>query len=378
MKKKAINQEGRTADALIKANISLGKVWLEKAGRYKQEGNSYFATMAAGRAIGYEGFGREKSFSSDLNLEEDFPILIDKSRSPDLFQQAKKEIITYVGATRFPVWFSPNPTDKDYEINQVFYSPDGTQIGSLDSQDMVKIWDSQTGQLVMSFKDANSDSITAACFSSDGLRIFSGHKSGAVATWTLNGGFHKEPASAIGHEDEIKCMALSGLGTTLITGCLKGNICVWRTEQPLTRSISISAHDREINSIAISPDASILASAGNDSTVKFWSSLTGQQVGDSISWPSTSTIAGEPDYQDSCYSVKFSPDGSELAAGGGLTGSIFIISSAEQEIIRKLPDRHNLFIYDLAFHPDGNSLASASHDGNRPILESSQISSDPW
>ena len=64
----------------------------------------------------------------------------------------------------------------------------------------------------------------------------------------------------------------------------------------------LEGHTHFVNSVAFSPDGSILASASYDNTVRLWNATTGQEV---------QTLKG---HTGMVKAVAFSPDGSVLGS----------------------------------------------------------------
>ena len=109
-----------------------------------------------------------------------------------------------------------------------------------------------------------------------------------------------------------------------------------------------TGHTAQIQSLAFAPDGKILASTGNDRTLRLWNTDTGQQLmvlSDGRNFPSA---------------LAFSPDGTTIATEGR-TGTIQIWDVATGDRLATLTG-HTDTVEALAFAPDGNTLASASED----------------
>lgn len=119
----------------------------------------------------------------------------------------------------------------------------------------------------------------------------------------------------------------------------------WRCIRTLTANSGSSAC---INAVSISPDGEIIASGGDDKTVKLWKLETGELI---------STLSGHSHF---IKSVAFSPDGAILATGSDdRTIKLWNVSTGE-EICTLLGHDHT--VKSVTFHPDGQILASGSWD----------------
>ncbi len=109
------------------------------------------------------------------------------------------------------------------------------------------------------------------------------------------------------------------------------------------------ASDTMVRQLAFSPDSQLIATAGNEPTVKLWEAATGR---------TRTTLSGHANYGNwSVASVAFSPDGRSLVSGGG-NGSILLWDVATGK------DRAYLghdYLRALAYAPDGKTLAHTDY-----------------
>ncbi|HET8843545.1 MAG TPA: WD40 repeat domain-containing protein, partial [Ktedonobacteraceae bacterium] len=111
---------------------------------------------------------------------------------------------------------------------------------------------------------------------------------------------------------------------------------------------SLQGHRGWVYSLAISADGQILASGGNDQTVKLWEPRTGELL-------HTYTEA-----TGAVFAVAISPD-SQLIAGGSADQTIRLWERQTRTL------RHTLYghagqVHSVAFNPEGTILASGSTD----------------
>ena len=230
------------------------------------------------------------------------------------------------------------------DVRSVAFNPDGKRIVSGSQDRMVKVWEAQTGQELLTL-NGHTNTVTSVAFSPDGQRIASGSDDRAVKVWDVQTG--QETRSLQGHTSAVTSVAFSPDGQRIASGSKDATVKVWdaQTGQEL---LTLNGHTNTVTSVTFSSDGQRIASGSWDTTVKVWEAQTGQE---------TLTLKG---HTSIVFSVTFSPDGQRIASGSwDETMKVWEAQTGQQILSLK---GHANWIFSVAFSPDGKQLASGSRD----------------
>ncbi len=194
-----------------------------------------------------------------------------------------------------------------YAVRSIAFStaPGSCDLASACLNGEVKIWNSETGDLMHTFGKFPFH-CTSVAYAPDGLTLAAGYFDGAVRLWDISTGTvtqsldpHCEPT------DPILSLAFSSY-CKIATGTQRGSVRIWdfRTAAMLTDLHNV--HTNQVFSVAFSPNGKHLASGCWDNAIKLWDASTGQSLQKS---PRGHTRR--------IYSLTFSADGSSIVSSSG-------------------------------------------------------------
>jgi DNA-binding beta-propeller fold protein YncE len=272
-------------------------------------------------------------------------------------------------------------------VGGVAYSPDGMRLATASEDGSVKIWDTATGQELLTLKAAPDGFATDVTFSPDGARLAAAVGDGLVQVWDVN--TRQKLLDFSGHTAFIFEIVFSPDGARLATASDDGTAKVWDAASG-KEMFTLSGHTLWVGSIVFSRDGTRLATISGDGTAKIWDAATGREMlslndglnlydvafspdGERIAtvnregvvkvWDAASgqvllTLTG---HTNLIFSVAYGPDGTQFATAGA-DSTIKVWDAASGQELLTLGG-HTGFILDLAYSPDGAHLASVSEDG---------------
>ncbi len=154
-------------------------------------------------------------------------------------------------------------------IYSAAWSPDGKFIASGSEDKTVQVWDAATGKSVYTYR-GHSDAVYTIAWSPDGKYIVSGGADRTVQVWEAATG--KNVYTYRGHTgllNTVSTVAWSPTGNRVVSGSTDKTVHVW--DATTGDNVYIyRGHTGPIYTAQWSSDATYIASAGGDSTVRIW------------------------------------------------------------------------------------------------------------
>lgn len=230
----------------------------------------------------------------------------------------------------------------------VAVSPDGSRIASAGADGRAIIWDTETGEHLLTLA-GHKGWVDAVAFSPDG-RLATGGRDNTVKMW-----------SVAGHTGGVYSIAFSPDGATLATAGGDRTLRLWdlTTGTPRWRH-TLSGHTDKIYRLAFDPAGGRVATAGFDSKANLWDVASGDLL---------STLEG---HKDQLRELAFSPDGQRLATASADGTALLYTLDAPDVNSTRIPVTHNkpdIQASAVAFHPSRPEWVTGGWDGTLQLWD---------
>ena len=244
-------------------------------------------------------------------------------------------------------------------ITSIDFSPDGNRIASASIDDSIRIWDVQTGELLVFIKGHENwsdnyididKSINSVSFSPDGQHIASGSVDNRVRIWDAFSGMERLEIDA---HSSVNCIDYSPKGENIASASCDGFIRIWDAYSGVLVS-DLRKHNDSALSVAFSPDGKRISSGSSDNTIRIWDIQSENEI------MRMECNGGE------IFSVIFNPIGNLLVSGSKNNKVKVWRLTCEME---RFPG-HTRGISDISYSPLGNMVATGASDNKICLWDS--------
>ena len=233
------------------------------------------------------------------------------------------------------------------------FSPDGQFIASGDSDGTLRFWNPMTGKMIFSYP-LHTDQISAIKFLNRGKTIISAGKDRTVKLFDLS---ERQIIKVLEHENPVNTVAVSADGTLAASAGRNGEINFWSLPEGKLLFGTKGGSGKSVLSLAISPDNSTAVSSDEDGVINKW---------DIKSMKITETFR---ESSGAVNAVAFSDDGK------------MFVSAGREVVVRRTTDSRKIMEFDLqyaaysvAFEKSGNYFVVS--DG--AVIKRYPVISEMW
>ncbi|MBJ3807115.1 hypothetical protein JGB26_08300 [Streptomyces flavofungini] len=288
-------------------------------------------------------------------------------------------------------------------VNTVAFSPDGRTVATAGEDRRAMLWDPASAKR-RAVLAGHKDAVKGIAFSPDGRTVATASGDHSVILWHAARG--TRAATLTGHTGAVRALAFSPDGRTLATAGLDRTVVLW---DPLrrARTATLTGHGTNVYSLAFAPGPRpLLASSGENGAITLWdpsrTALSGHRdrVNKAVFSPDGRTLATASDDGTAVLwdlrrgtrkatlngrtgpvtSVAFSPDGRTVATTTGTdvhpprakdyTLTLWRAAAPAEPLARLTG--HTDRVLDVAFSPDGRTVATAGADDTVMLWDSTR------
>ena len=234
----------------------------------------------------------------------------------------------------------------ELDVLSATYSTDGRYIIGVSTNGIIRKWDVLTSCLVWEKVTVrgqiNSGWMASAVFSPDTKSVVFGDKQEIIRVWNVDTG-EQNGGPLEGHTGSVSCLSFSSDSKYLASGSSYGTVVIQDMDERRVKTGPIREHTGMVMAVSFSSCGTKLVSGSEDETILVWNVSTGEVLREIIC-------------EGQVYSVTYSPNGLFILAGGA--GLLSMWNVTDDTAAPKEFQVDSRRIVQALFSPDGGRFAS--------------------
>lgn len=245
----------------------------------------------------------------------------------------------------------------DEILDLCFVGVDESQLAVATNSSQLRIYDFTT--MDCKLLEGHTDTILCLEINNTGSTLVSGSKDNTIRIWKMTSDSEfKCMAVGVGHTHAVATVAWSRLSSKFVaSGSQDNTIKIWNVpsvfdnDSPVKMTVHFTekAHDKDINSVTVSPNDKLLATGSQDKTARIWVVADGSALG---------TLRG---HKKGIWCVRFSPVDQCLATSSA-DSTIKIWALSDLTCVKTF-EGHTSSVLKISFITRGMQLISSGSEG---------------
>ncbi|KAJ6506227.1 hypothetical protein C8R47DRAFT_1241369 [Mycena vitilis] len=150
-------------------------------------------------------------------------------------------------------------------VHGVAFSPDDSKIASVSLDGTMRVWETNTGSLLLACSPSSDKLVTGVAFSHKGDLVAVGSYDCNIRIWDSSTGLETMPPLS-GHIKYIECLCFSPDDQTIISGSKDGQVRIWSLTDKRARLPIPPRHEHDVTCVALAHSSGHFVSGSADNS----------------------------------------------------------------------------------------------------------------